>query len=283
MIKITTKAYEKMMTYTQLMEDEVTAFILSEDRDEGHTIYDLSLPEQEVTATSAEPSTDEIFEWHKKLPDKHKKNWHGWMHSHHTMGVFASNDDEKTIASLLATMPWVLTIITNHKAEIYCRVDIKHPVAMFRKDVPLIIEPNTRLVNQLRKELEAKCSVREWPRTVVHDYTDPTKGVTGAIGMKNFTPAGGNDALVAAARKRMSQRQEDLQLMKDYEKKAGITKYDETTGILTKTFPDGHVEILAVEVGADDDGSGLLEGGGDDKPLTLQEIYSIAEQKENKT
>jgi len=210
--------------------------------------------------------------WHKTLPLKHKKNWHGSMHSHNSMSVFASHDDEKTIASLMATMPWCLTIITNHKAEIYCRVDIKFPVYMTKKDIPLIILPNDNVLSKCRKELESKCTEKAWPTV--------SKPVSGRIGMGDPTIAAsgttdgdtkdGGKSIAAACKERL----EDLQLMKDYEAKHGITHFDEKTKCLIRTFPDGRTEIVAYEVGNSDDGSGLLEGGGDDKPLSLSDMYS---------
>jgi len=96
---------------------------------------------------------------------------------------------------------------------------------------------------------------------------DPT---VAASGITDGDMKDGGKSIAAACK----ERQEDLQLMKDYELDHGITRFDEKTKCLIRTFPDGRTEIVAYEVGEEDDGSGLLEGGGDDKPLSLSDMYS---------
>jgi len=220
MLKITTNAYERMMAYTFLTDKEITAFMFSEDRDDDHVIYDLSLPIQVVTDTSADV-TDEAA-WYESLTVQQRKDLHGWMHSHNIMPPFASHDDEKSIEGMLAIMSWCITIITNHKNEFYVRVDQTVPVPMMLKDVPLIIVPDARVMKELGKEVKQKVTEKEWKRGS-HPIDEPSHHQRGEIPYSH-----------------------------DY-----LAPYERTE-----------------EVGGDDDGSGLLKGGGDDRALSLHELCS---------
>ncbi len=207
MLRITTSAYEKMMAYTYSTEMEITAFLLSEDRGKDHVIYDLSLPKQTVTDTSAEPGSKNMEEWWESLSEKQKLDFHGMFHSHNMMPPFASGDDEKTITSLLITMDWVITIITNFKNELYVRVDVTQPVKMTQKDVPLILLPDPGVMKVIQEEVNEKVKEEKFV------YVQPTH---------YQTPHYRRDS-----------------------------------------------------VGGNDDGSGLLKGGGDDRALSYTEVTKL--------
>jgi len=222
MLKITADAYERMMAYTFLTDKEITAFMFSEDRDDDHVIYDLSLPIQVVTDTSADV-TDEAA-WYESLTVQQRKDLHGWMHSHNTMPPFASGDDEKSIVGMLAIMSWCITIITNHMNEFYVRIDQTVPVPMMLKDVPLIVVPDARVMKELRKEVKEKVTEKEWKRGSHPIYEPPHHQREVSYGLQDYFTID----------------------------------------------PNARTET----VGDDDDGSGLLEGGGDDRALSMMELYS---------
>lgn len=200
-----------MMAYTYSTEMEITAFLLSEDRGKDHVIYDLSLPKQTVTDTSAEPGAKNMDEWWESLTEKQQLDFHGHFHSHNSMSVFASKDDEDTITSLLITMDWVITIITNFANELYVRVDVTQPVKMTQKDVPLILFPDPVVMGVIQKEVKEKVTEKQF---VVTSY-----------------------------------------------------KYNQTSHYQREPYQG--------TVGAGDDGSGLLKGGGDDRALGIAELYEL--------
>lgn len=164
MLKITADAYERMMAYTFLTDKEITAFLFSENREDDHVIYDLSLPKQTVTSTSAE--VDNTGEWYEGLSKQQRLDLHGWMHSHNTMTVFASADDEKSIEGVLSIMPWCITIITNHYSDLYVRVDQSVPIPMAAKEIPLIIIPNPKVMVDLAKEVRKMVTERSYAKVV---------------------------------------------------------------------------------------------------------------------
>jgi len=310
-LHITAKAYEKMMGYTMLTQYEYTAFLFAEMRDSVMTIYDISLPKQEVSSSSAEVDEKDMVEWYERLNKKHKQDFHGWVHSHNTMKVFASRDDEDTIDSLIATMPFVITIITNHYNDLYVRLDVECAgMRMTNKEIPLVICPSGKQLVYLQKEMDRLVSKKTYGNTT-YQYKGP-KGQAGYVppAPSHVTPSqqvnGGAGKAVSAVTDVSAAEQEtivntlnqgmDYREMLNPEHKAGVyrwsdddgcvifieegtVEYDELLGVYTD--PDAgylsdhdNTQLLLTngEVGLEDDGSGLIQEGGDDKPLTPQQL-----------
>lgn len=159
-IYILPEVYHKMMTWTSLLDDEITGLGTVEELGEGKFLIDsMYLFDQKVSKARCEATGPmslidlcERMEKDGKNPSKMKV----WWHSHNTMGVSPSQQDDETGRNYCAN-GFLISLITNHNGEIYSKMNIYKPLDMIIDNIPVIrLDPgiSKEFIDQCKAEIE---------------------------------------------------------------------------------------------------------------------------------
>lgn len=99
-------------------------------------VHDVQLFEQVCTSSSTEIDQDALAKFLCTHPAPEKVR--AWIHSHGTLDVFWSEQDDACIEGL-ANETFLLSIVVNKKRQVKCRVDIWQPMRVTLDDLDVQI------------------------------------------------------------------------------------------------------------------------------------------------
>ena len=165
-IMIHANAWSKIKNWVKLASpDEVSALgLVDELRDDDNSIIGFLISEVfllDQTCNIVETSIDD--EAVSKLMVDLSDNGHDlsglkcWIHSHGKMQAFWSNTDDECCQQL-SNNSYTVSIVTNLKGEILCRLDIYNPVHVTIDEIPVQIyyPEEDSLSDWCREEFERK-------------------------------------------------------------------------------------------------------------------------------
>ena len=167
-------AWSKIKNWVKLASpDEVSALgLIDELRDDNNSIIGFLISEVfllDQTCNVVETSIDD--EAVSKLMVDLSDNGHDlsklkcWIHSHGKMGVFWSKTDDECCQQL-SNNSYTVSIVTNLKGEILCRLDIYNPVHVTIDEIPVqIYYPEEDSLSEWCKE-EFERKVKKEPLVV---------------------------------------------------------------------------------------------------------------------
>lgn len=174
------KTYEKMMMYTRLLDVEIIGLLEVEVKKNKFYLEDIHLFRQIVSGGQCEPEDETaIIELMDKMikEGKNPGKLKCWWHSHNTMGTSPSGTDKNT-AEKFANNSFLITLITNHKGDIYTKLTVYKPFEFEIEDIPVYVnyeEVDEELIkecsdgiNSLVKQRSWTSSRRDW-RLPAHD------------------------------------------------------------------------------------------------------------------
>lgn len=139
-IYILPEVYHKIMTWTSLLDDEITGLGTVEEIGPSQFLIDsMYLFDQKVSkarceATGAMALVDLCERMEKD--GKNPANMKVWWHSHNSMGVSPSSQDDETGRNFCSN-GFLISLITNHKGEMYSKMNIFKPIDMIIDNVPV--------------------------------------------------------------------------------------------------------------------------------------------------
>ena len=150
-------AHEKLWAWVRLAKGEVSMLGLVDENDGQPCITDLFLVKQTCTPASTDMDQDAVARLMVDLAAKGRSDQlRAWVHSHGTMNVFWSNQDDETIDNL-AGDPYLVSVVVNKKGEVRARVDVFKPVRVTVDEVPVeVLIPDMGLGPQCEKEFKEK-------------------------------------------------------------------------------------------------------------------------------
>lgn len=127
------KVYQQLRAYVEATPYEISG--LGKIRKEGDTITieEIKIFKQHVTSVETTLDRQALGKFYDDLMKNGEdlSQWKLWWHSHADMQVFFSGTDVATIEDFdneMQTDNWMLSIVTNKKAELLARVDIFYPI-----------------------------------------------------------------------------------------------------------------------------------------------------------
>lgn len=158
--------YEKLRLYVINTKNEISGLGRIELVD-GHNFYvtEIALFSQEVSGTHTKLNRDALGDFLYELMQKGEDpgQWKLWWHTHADFEVFFSQTDLATIEDFNNddfVDNWIVSLVTNHKGEYQCRLDLFYPFRM-TKDVSLVIRPEDKLLEEeVKKEIQEKVTVK---------------------------------------------------------------------------------------------------------------------------
>lgn len=165
-VRITQRAYNKMMFWVLNAPGEVSGYGTVERDGNSFLIDDVIILEQQNGGSHSYISEEATYRFLMFLK-KHglrDKFYRCWWHSHNDFGAFYSGTDMSQIESL-ANSQFNVSIVTNKMFEPRCRVDFYRPVRYAIDFLPLKVVPDVSKskASELQAELDAltvKKSVR---------------------------------------------------------------------------------------------------------------------------
>lgn len=131
---------------------ECSGFGLVKKTGNNFLIYDVVIPKQQNSSAYTVLDTDSLCEIANELisTGKDTADWHCWWHSHASFNVFYSGTDKATIGGFMSfyspETSYLISIVVNHRKELICRLDIKHPIEMTIGDAPCYIKKSEVLL-----------------------------------------------------------------------------------------------------------------------------------------
>ena len=150
-------AHEKLWAWTRMAKGEVSMLGLVDEVEDQPFITDLFLVKQTCTPASTDMDQDAVAKLMVELAaDGRSDQLRAWVHSHGTMNVFWSNQDDSTIEDL-AGDPYLVSVVVNRKGEVRARVDVFRPVRVTVDEVPVeVLVPSMGLEPHCAKEFREK-------------------------------------------------------------------------------------------------------------------------------
>ena len=155
----------KLMIYTKCVDCEIGGLGLVERVGNKFYISEVYLLKQEVTQTETTLDLTDVSrlmqELHQQGKDVSKLRF--WWHSHNTMATNWSGTDEETGRDF-AGDDYLISIVTNHKGDMRCRMNFYKPISLTLDCVPIIIEkllPEEGMIKGLQDEITEKVK-RKW-------------------------------------------------------------------------------------------------------------------------
>lgn len=198
-------AYDDMMHITRATDKEVAWFAEVDHYEDEDTflVRDVFLPHQQTSSatTEIEPEHLEqlIVEFLETRGDEAYAKMRCWGHSHHTMGITPSSQDDQMIDMLAkdAGQPFI-AIRTNHRRDM--AVDIAYPGLYTITDIDFYVGVRNVEQEKFWKGL-VKERVKDLPKTTIvhssgrHSPTYPRGGGSGKAkgGGAKTVGHGGND------------------------------------------------------------------------------------------
>ena len=165
-------AHEKLWAWTRLAKGEVSMLGLVDEVDGQPYITDMFLVKQTCTPASTDMDQDAVARLMVELAaDSKSDQLRAWVHSHGTMNVFWSNQDDATIEDL-AGDPYLVSVVVDKSGLVKARVDLFKPVRVTLDDVPVeVLVPDMGLESQCAKEFKDK--VKEEPLATPMSFGRP--------------------------------------------------------------------------------------------------------------
>lgn len=163
------EALAKMEAYIARVNTEISGFGKTEydPYTDQIVITDIIIAPQRVTGTTTTLDRDGLAQWQQQLEASGDSvaNWRLWWHSHVNMGVFWSATDTNSINDFDLQRPennYMLSIVSNKKGEMKCRVDVFAPFRYTQDDMLWDIEAATIDTKLIDAEIE-RCIIKEVP------------------------------------------------------------------------------------------------------------------------
>jgi len=163
------EAKNKLDIYTKLAEGEISGLMRVEKVDSYVVLVkDVILLPQSSSGSETELDQESLMQFIEGeiAANRNVDDLKGWWHSHDEMGVFWSNTDTDTMATL--GCEWMVSIVTNKKKEYKARLDIYNPFKLFLDD--LEVETEVPGLSQLEQELQLEIDDKVKKQT----YLSPT-------------------------------------------------------------------------------------------------------------
>ncbi len=168
-IQVEAEAMQKLWLWTDFAKGEVSCLGLVDEvvsTETGRTtslvVTDFFLVKQDCTYEETEMDVADVARLISELEAKgiDSRKLRCWAHSHGTMSVFWSGQDESCISGL-ANNEWLLSLVVNKRRDTQMRLDQFHPSHMYIPDVTW--EVRYPLVDGLAEACfdEFKAKVRE--------------------------------------------------------------------------------------------------------------------------
>ncbi len=142
-IQVEAEAMQKLWLWTDFAKGEVSCLGLVDEvvsTDTGRTtalvVTDFFLVKQQCTYEETEMDLQSVAELITNLESKgiNSSKLRCWAHSHGSMSVFWSGQDESCISGL-ANNEWLLSLVVNKRRDTQMRLDLFHPAHLYLADV----------------------------------------------------------------------------------------------------------------------------------------------------
>lgn len=179
-IYLSLEVYQKMMTWTRMLKDEITGLGTVKELSPGSFLIDgMYLFDQFVSGARCEMTGAEaLVDLCQRLEAKGESPsaLKCWWHSHNTMGVNPSAQDDETGRNYCDN-GYLISLITNHRGDIYSKMNLFKPLDMIIFDIPVyVIQPE---LNQ-RIKTECLADVQKYVRNRSVTYRYDSQGYYGA-------------------------------------------------------------------------------------------------------
>ena len=150
-------AHEKLWAWTRLAKGEVSMLGLVKEIEEQPCIANLFLVKQTCSPASTDMDQEAVAKLMMELAAKDQSDQlRAWVHSHGTLDVFWSTQDDSTIEDL-AGEPYLVSIVVNKSGLVKARVDLFKPVRVTIDDVPVeVLVPDMGLESECEQEFKDK-------------------------------------------------------------------------------------------------------------------------------
>ena len=142
-IQVEAEAMQKLWLWTDFARGEVSCLGLVDEvvsTDTGRItaliVTDFFLVKQDCTSDETDMDTGDVARLIAELETKgiDSRKLRCWAHSHGTMSVFWSGQDESCISGL-ANAEWLLSLVVNKRRDTQMRLDMFHPAHLYLADV----------------------------------------------------------------------------------------------------------------------------------------------------
>jgi len=154
-ILITSKAMEKIYSYTNAVDTEIGGILLIDKTNGKPLIKDALLFKQRATKGDVELDLSNLSTELAKMKKEDVELLKGWWHSHNDMDTFWSGTDDDCFSSLLNVSPVVYGIVVNKKGKLLLRADFKTEIGVLTVD-RIKLSPVVRINNKYVLEAKAK-------------------------------------------------------------------------------------------------------------------------------
>jgi len=150
-------AHEKLWAWTRMAKGEVSMLGLVEEIEGQPCISDLFLVKQTCTPASTDMDQGDVAKLMVELAAKDQSDQlRAWVHSHGTLDVFWSTQDDSTIEDL-AGDPYLVSVVVNKAGKVKARVDLFKPVRVTVDEVPVeVLIPDMGLESHCENEFKDK-------------------------------------------------------------------------------------------------------------------------------
>lgn len=142
-IQVEAEALQKLWLWTDCAKGEVSCLGLVDEvvsTETGRTtalvVTDFFLVKQQCTYEETDMDTSDVARLISELETKgiDSRKLRCWAHSHGSMSVFWSGQDETCISGL-ANNEWLLSLVVNKRRDTQMRLDLFHPAHLYLADV----------------------------------------------------------------------------------------------------------------------------------------------------
>jgi hypothetical protein len=128
-VTIDAEALERIWHWTDLAKGEFSCLACVTD---DVLVHDVQLFEQTCTQASTDIDQQALAQFLCQHPQPEKVR--AWIHSHASMQVFWSQQDDACIEGLQSET-FLVSIVVNKRREMKCRLDLWHPVRLTLDDI----------------------------------------------------------------------------------------------------------------------------------------------------
>jgi hypothetical protein len=168
-IQVEATAMQKLWLWTDFAKGEVSCLGLVDEvvsSETGRTtalvVTDFFLVKQQCSSDETDMDTGDVARLIAELEARgiDSRNLRCWAHSHGSMSVFWSGQDEICVSGL-ANNEWLLSLVVNKRRDTQMRLDLFHPAHLYLADV--VWEVKYPIVDGLAEVCfdEFKAKVRE--------------------------------------------------------------------------------------------------------------------------
>jgi len=142
-VQVEAEAMQKLWLWTDFARGEVSCLGLVDEvvstessRTTALIVTDFFLVKQDCTSDETDMDTGDVARLIAELETKgiDSRKLRCWAHSHGTMSVFWSAQDESCISGL-ANNEWLLSLVVNKRRDTQMRLDLFHPAHLYLADV----------------------------------------------------------------------------------------------------------------------------------------------------